>query len=102
MGASAVGPVVAVAVSVAAGAERTRRVYRLIIHYPETPDLTHWTWDDSMFHWPKNRCYLTLSGAQHRASLFETYGASVEIMESQPVQWKAEPIAFKGQCWLWE
>jgi hypothetical protein len=84
--------------------ERDRRVFRLIVTLPDEPDLTHWEEDGMMvpFHWPMNRAYLSLTGAQRRAQIFERYGATVEIVRSQPVRWEPEPIQFSGQHWLFE
>lgn len=40
------------------------------------------------FHWPKNRAYLTLEGAQNRVDMFTKYGAEVEIIRSEPIHWE--------------
>lgn len=84
-------------------------MYRLIVTYPEKPILPE---EDSyqraryettgFFSWPKNRDYLSLNGAEHRASLFRMYGATVEIVKSRPVVWESQPVRFEGQAWLFE
>lgn len=37
--------------------------------------------------WPVNRMYFSKSGAQDRAWIFEKWGATVEIEQSNPVTW---------------
>lgn len=39
------------------------------------------------FRWPRNRLYLSASGAYRRASLLEWLGASVEVQRSEEVTW---------------
>lgn len=44
--------------------------------------------DDDRFFWPSTkRLYQSRSGAQARAALVESYGATVEIVESAPIVW---------------
>lgn len=76
---------------------RRQRVYRLVVDYPDRPVIDEdahafaapvFPWDEEGFHWPQNRCYLSLTGAQRRAALFERYGANVVIVRSKPIQWE--------------
>lgn len=75
---------------------RPTRVYRLVVEYPDVPTIDEddhpngglYPWDDGMFHWPQNRCYLSLAGAQRRARIFQRYGAEVVILRSKPVEWE--------------
>lgn len=79
------------------------RVYRLDVTYPpgtepgsgwappdyEPPDFYDedatrpWTW-------PRNKLFLSASGARARAELFRQYGATVVIVPSWPVIWPPE------------
>lgn len=80
-------------------------MYRLIVQYPEKPtipDHSPYGSEGIPFSWPMKRDYLSLGGAQHRANLFREYGATVEIVASRPVSWEPQPVAFEGQCWLFE
>jgi hypothetical protein len=76
-------------------------VYRLIVTYPEGSKDPGWEppgWtitgpngykDSGEFRWPRQRCYLSLSGARNARSIFEAYGARVTIERSEPVTWPA-------------
>jgi hypothetical protein len=86
------------------------RVYRLHVTYPEgshAPDgipVAGWypaDWQPggaylpeewpAPFSWPRVHLYLSKSGAEKRAKLFHSFGATVEIEESRPVEWEASP-----------
>jgi hypothetical protein len=92
---------------------RTVRVCALKIIYPEGSHASGWyppKWDDpkylkSMprkmrrqvprmkreFRWPKEKLYLSRSGANSRAWLLRAYGAEVEVLGSDPVTWHVFP-----------
>lgn len=76
-------------------------VYRLDVTLPEGAnawDFTPENWqeprwngdpdDSTAFRWPRyDRLYLSASGAGKRAALLRLYGAKVEIVRSNPVDW---------------
>lgn len=76
-----------------------RYVYRLDIVYPKGSREYGWepeTWQrspnadpdyDPSFRWPRERLYLSRSGADQRAMVFRHYGAKVTVVRSQPVEW---------------
>jgi hypothetical protein len=86
---------------------RAVRVYRLDIIYPEGSRESGWrpaVWSDpeflakltkvqrrelakTEFRWPRERMFLSSSGAYGRAGLLEFYGADVEVFASVPVTW---------------
>lgn len=88
-------------------AERKLYVWRLEIEYPynkpgyppthdvygmpiDEPD-DFWnagyrSSEGEWWHWPRNRLYLSLAGAQRRAALFERYGCRVMICRSQVLE----------------
>ena len=86
---------------------RAQRVYRLVITYPEGSHVPGWRpacWDDprflatlttrqrreckrARFQWPRERLFLSSSGAYGRAAVLRWYGARVEILASDPVAW---------------
>lgn len=85
--------------------ERTVRVYRLVIAYPEGSDDPGWlpdVWEELLsamprkrrrqmqqrgFRWPRERMFLSSNAAWHRAGLLRWFGAEVEVQASQPVSW---------------
>jgi hypothetical protein len=88
-------------------------VYRLAVQYPPgslepgwappgwspeehriTSDGPDGGWDSGEFRWPRERQYLSRSGANTGAGLFREYGAEVTIERSDPVTW---PSAGGGQ-----
>ena len=80
-------------------------VYRLDITYPPGSTTPGWEpegWDDDehnnsgengWFRWPKERMFLSASGAENRAGLLRHYGAAVSIRRSKPVEWDKEEKA---------
>jgi hypothetical protein len=75
---------------------RKRYVYQLVIDYPdvrpsdELADRRGWHWpagDDPK--WPRERFYLSQSGAEGRAGLLRSLGCQVVILQS-------EPLTFQG------
>jgi hypothetical protein len=86
--------------------ERTVRVYRLLIAYPAGSDDPDWTpacWGEMLaavkdrterrslrrrgFRWPRERMFLSASGAWSRAALLTMFGAQVTVQPSEPVTW---------------
>jgi hypothetical protein len=86
--------------------DRVTRVYRLDIQYPEGSDAPGWVpacWPDFLasikdkaerravrrrgFRWPRERLYLSASGAWSRAWLLMAFGAVVDVDASDPVTW---------------
>jgi hypothetical protein len=88
----------------------TTRVYRLDIVYPEGSRLPGWhpaAWTDPQylrtlsreqrreiraalrrpFKWPRERLFLSSSGAYGRAALLRACGCDVEVQGSLPVEW---------------
>jgi hypothetical protein len=75
------------------------RVYRLNVTYPPGSLEPGWEppgWtitgpngyeDRPDFRWPRERLYLSRSGAKTGADLFRKYGAEVTIERSDPVTW---------------
>lgn len=83
-------------------------VYRLDVTYPPGSDEYGWApegWDDAPenqemepdtgawgpapFHWPAVRRYQSRGGAERRAELLRSYGATVTVVRSNPVTWPA-------------
>ena len=78
-------------------------VYRLDIIYPEGSGAPGWApanWPHPAaprklrrqmtrrgFTWPRERMFLSSSGAYYRAWLLESYGAEVTVRRSLPVEW---------------
>lgn len=91
---------------------RNVRVFRLEITYPEGSRLPGWvperweSWLRSLpplkrrrvrkagFRWPRERMFLSSSGAYDRAALLRAFGAEVQVLRSDPVTWPAH--------WTWE
>jgi hypothetical protein len=91
--------------------ERVRRLYRLVIVYPDGSDVPGWRpacWSDpaflakltrkarrelarTEFRWPRERLFLSSSGAHRRAMLLHWYGAAVAVRPSDPVTWQLAP-----------
>jgi hypothetical protein len=92
----------------------TVRVYRLEIDYPEGSGAPGWrpaVWTDPAylatcdrrlrreirrrlrgpFKWPRERMYLSASGAHNRAWKLRFYGAVVTVRASAPVEWPDIP-----------
>lgn len=76
----------------------TTRVYRLDVTYPPGSDAPGWTpegWDPDeyrdawtdKFVWPRARKFLSRRGAEDRAKLLRSYGATVTVVPSDPVTW---------------
>jgi hypothetical protein len=83
------------------------RVYRLVIIYPEGSHEPGWRpalWGNPeflkaldrqarrslksrKFRWPRERMFLSSSGAYQRAWLLRSYGAVAEVLASDPVTW---------------
>lgn len=87
-----------------------RFVYRLDVIYPEGSDDPDWApegwveWqapyspdEDGSFFWPRVRPYLSRSGAEARAALLRKYGATVTVVQSNPVTWPDDRAAPTGQ-----
>ena len=91
--------------------ERPVYVYKLAVTYP--PGSREYGWeppgwgagseayldgyvtnpdDPGEFRWPRERLYLSRSGANAGADLFRKYGATAEIVRSERVTW-GEPDA---------
>ncbi len=75
--------------------DRPLYAYRLIVEYPEGVDYMNppelWERDDDPdspgFSWPRDRRYLSLSGAKKRADLLRRYGCVVGIQRSERIEW---------------
>ncbi|MDE2468379.1 MAG: hypothetical protein KGL35_06460 [Bradyrhizobium sp.] len=90
---------------------RVAYAYRLIVSLPEGCDADDWLppclldeegsyvgrngWEvdgvdeDGVFHWPRfDRAYLSERAANKRASLLRKYGATVEVLRSEPIRWE--------------
>jgi hypothetical protein len=85
------------------------RVHRLVVTYPagshdeqgvpvvgwrppgSTPDLRReedtGALDEVPFSWPRAHLYLSHQGAVNRANLLRSFGATVEVQSSKPVEW---------------
>lgn len=78
--------------------ERPTYVYKLHVLYPEGSDKAGWEppgWEPEVhgtdgewigFQWPRNKLYLSRTGAVKRAALLERFGAKVTIERSYPVR----------------
>lgn len=86
---------------------RAQRVYKLTVVYPEGSHEPGWRpacWSDPeflakldrkarrelaarAFRWPRERLFLSSSGAYGRANLLTWYGAEVQVIASDPVTW---------------
>jgi hypothetical protein len=49
------------------------------------------------FRWPRQRRFLSESGAKKQAGLFRKYGAEVTIERSAPVEWPQEAATAAGK-----
>jgi hypothetical protein len=99
---------------------RLRHVYALDVVYPEGSREPGWRpgcWSDpaylktltrkqrrdlagAVFRWPRERMFLSSSGAYGRAGLLLWYGADVEVLPSDPVTWPAsQESAFSDDSW---
>ena len=66
-----------------------RRIYRLEVWYPEKlPKEPDESWGEYFRPWPRERCYLSLSGAEHRAAMLRQHGCDVVIVRSKPIEWE--------------
>jgi hypothetical protein len=45
------------------------------------------------FAWPRRKLYFSKSGADTRAELLRTYGATVEVKRSLPIMWPEDAVA---------
>lgn len=67
----------------------TRRIYRLEIWYPEKmPKDPDDGWDELPRCWPRERHYLSQSGATKRAQWLRSHGCEVLVVQSKPVEWE--------------
>jgi hypothetical protein len=94
--------------------ERATRIYKVKVTYPEGCREPGWhpaRWTDPAylltctrehrreirallrkpFKWPRERLFLSSSGAWNRAWLLRFYGAEAEVLGSLPVRWPHEP-----------
>ncbi len=85
-------------------------VYRLRIEYPAGSFEPGWmpaAWSSPLlprrlrrqlaregFRWPRERLFLSRSGAWHRALLLISYGARAEVERSAPVTWPLPEVSF--------
>lgn len=78
-------------------------VYRLEVTYPpgsHTPDWEPEDWDPPTwwgdpedyvnFRWPRVRLYLSATAARKRATLLRQFGATVDVVRSEPIEWPDE------------
>jgi hypothetical protein len=92
----------------------TERVYRLVITYPEGSRRPGWRpacWSDPRFlatltakqrralarqefAWPRERRFLSSSGAYGRANLLRWYGAEVDVKASAPVRYPDDQVSW--------
>lgn len=88
------------------------RIWRLMISYPEGSTEPGWRpsgWAEqslparlrhglrrTRFRWPRERMFLSASGASRRAGLLRRYGATVDIQPSDPVTWPGDPGSTDG------
>jgi hypothetical protein len=97
---------------------RPSRVYRLDIIYPEGSRQPGWrpaSYDDPRylatltrrqrrehlarpFRWPRERQFLSSSGAYGRAGLLRWWGADVEVYASDPVTWPNPYESVRWEC----
>jgi hypothetical protein len=99
---------------------RVQRVYQLSVIYPEGSFSPGWwpaCWSSPdflktlsraerrelrrrQFRWPRERAFLSSSGAYGRASLLRWYGAEVAVQPSNPVTWPD----YEADAWesLWD
>jgi hypothetical protein len=94
----------------------TVRAYRLVIDYPPGSLEPGWSpacWDALLrdvkdrgtrrklrargFRWPRERMFLSASGAYSRAALLRWYGAVVGVEPSEPVTWWEDNDAMDWQ-----
>jgi hypothetical protein len=100
-------------------ADRTVHVYRLVISYPPGSFAPGWVpacWPQFLagvkdkakrrevrrhgFHWPRERLYLSASGAWSRAGLLHWFGATVDVEASDPVTWPEwQDTSASGRGW---
>jgi hypothetical protein len=79
-------------------------VYRLWVEYPEGSREYGWApagWApepqgdpdaDTAFRWPAVHDFLSRRGAETRAKLLRGFGATVEVLRSDPVGWSSNVI----------
>jgi hypothetical protein len=78
--------------------DRPLYAYRLVVEYPAGVDALNpphlWLEDRSeedtgewYFGWPRDRRYLSYSGAKKRADLLRRYGCVVGIQRSERIEW---------------
>lgn len=93
------------------------RVYRLDITYPEgsrEPGFRPYGWEDYLrslpvlkrrrlrregFRWPRERMFLSSSGAYERAALLRAFGADVTVLRSDPVRWPAQGTGWESEAY---
>jgi len=100
-----------------------RYVWRLKVAYPEGSHEKGWRpaiWDDPEFlkrlprderralkhrefRWPRERMFLSASGAWWRAAMLLSYGAEVDVQRSERIRWPEEtparpaaPVPYQG------
>jgi hypothetical protein len=95
-------------------AERKAHVYRLNVTLPPEAADPSWeprAWLEEMapypeegrnvegdeFRWPRQRRFLSESGAKKQAGLLRKYGAEVTIERSAPVEWPQEAATAAGK-----
>jgi hypothetical protein len=85
------------------GTGRVAHVYALDIIYPEGSHEPGWRppgwkprlgWRRPGFRWPRERTFLSASGARRRAGYLISCGAEVMVLRSDPVTWHAG-----SGCW---
>jgi len=86
------------------GTGRVAHVWCLEIAYPEGSSRRGWRpagWKPRLglrrpgFRWPRERVFLSSSGAYRRAAYLQACGAQVNVLRSDPVTWTAA-------CGTWE
>jgi hypothetical protein len=97
------------------------RIYQLVIMYPEGSAAPGWRpamWSDpdylrrlsrkarrelgkAGFRWPRERRFLSASGAYDRAWLLRFYGAEVIVERSDPVEWPETVFTADSATWCW-
>jgi hypothetical protein len=99
--------------------DRIVHVYRLEVEYPPGSDAPGWVpacWGEMLasvrdraerralrrrgFRWPRERMYLSASGAWSRAALLTMFGATVFVDASDPVTWPEwQDTSANGHDW---
>jgi hypothetical protein len=73
---------------------RKRRAYTLLVDYPAEPTSPR-TFNnedgEAVFAWPAVKVWFTARPAYRRADLLRCYGATVTVVESDPITWPENP-----------